>query len=70
MTACLGPDGVQCGHEGLDWFRQECPYVQWVLRLLELPCTGVFVVEVTSFREMERIPSLFGGVCECSWSER
>jgi hypothetical protein len=29
-----------------------------------LPCTGVLAVGVTSFREMERIPGLFGeGVC-------
>jgi hypothetical protein len=47
----LGPDGVQSGHKGLYWFRQECPYVQWVLLLLVLPCTGVLVVGVTSFFE-------------------
>jgi hypothetical protein len=30
-----------------------------------LPYTGVLVVGVTSVRERERIPSLFGGVCVC-----
>jgi hypothetical protein len=36
-----------------------------------LPCTGVLIVGVTNFRERERIPSLFGGVCilECLVSE-
>jgi hypothetical protein len=34
--------------------------------LLVLPCTEVLVVGVTSFRERERIPSLFGGSgCVC-----
>jgi hypothetical protein len=62
VSARLGPDGVQCGHKGLYWFGQRCPYVQWILLLLVLPCTGVLVVGVISFRKRERIPSLFGGV--------
>jgi hypothetical protein len=63
VTARLGLDGMQSGHKSLYWFGQECPYVQWVLLLLVLPCTGVLVVGVTSLREMERIPGLLGGVC-------
>jgi hypothetical protein len=62
VSVRLGLDGVQSRHKGLYWFEQEWPYVQWILRLLVLPCTGVFVVGVTSFREGERIPGLFGGV--------
>jgi hypothetical protein len=34
-----GRDGVQCGHKGLYWFGQKCPYVRWILLLLVLPCT-------------------------------
>jgi hypothetical protein len=41
----------------------QCPYVQWILLLLVLPCTGVLAVGVTSFREREQILGLFGGVC-------
>jgi hypothetical protein len=62
VSVSLDRDGVQCGHKGLYWFRQECPYVQWILLLLMLPCTGVLTVGVTSFRERERIPSLLGDV--------
>jgi hypothetical protein len=58
MTACLDSDGVQYRHEGLYWFGQECPYVQWVLLLLVLSYTGVLIIGVTSFQERERIPSL------------
>jgi hypothetical protein len=59
----LGQDGVQCGHKGLYWFGQKYPYIQWMLLLLMLLCTRVLVIGVTSFREREQIPSLFG-VCE------
>jgi hypothetical protein len=45
----LGLDGVQSGHKDVYWFRHEWPYVQWVLLMLVLPCTGVLVVGVTSF---------------------
>jgi hypothetical protein len=55
VYVCLGLDGVQCRHEGLEWFGQECPYVQWVLRLLVLPCTGVLVIGVTSFRKLFQV---------------
>jgi hypothetical protein len=55
----LGPDDVQSGHKGVYWFGQEWPYVQWILLLLMLPCTGVLVVGVTSFREREWILGLF-----------
>jgi hypothetical protein len=58
----LGPDEVQSRHKDVYWFGHKRPYVQWVLLLLVLPCTGVLVVGVTSFRERERIPSLFLGV--------
>jgi hypothetical protein len=54
VFARLDPDGVQSGHKGLYWFRQELPYVQWVSLLLVLLCTKVLVVWVTSFRERER----------------
>jgi hypothetical protein len=65
VSAHLGLGGVQSRHKGVYWFGQERPYVQWVLLLLMLPCTGVLVVGVTSFRERERIPGLFRGfVCE------
>jgi hypothetical protein len=63
VSARLGPDVVQYGHKGLYWFWQECPYIQWVLLLLMWPCTEVLIVGVTSFREREQIPGLFGGVC-------
>jgi hypothetical protein len=64
VSARLGLDGVQSGHKDVYWFGQKWPYVQWVLLLLVLPCTRVLVVGVTSFRERERIPGLFGGgVC-------
>jgi hypothetical protein len=71
VSARLDPDGVQCGHKGLYWFGQKCPYVQWILLLLVLPSTKVLVVGVTSFRERERIPGLFGGPCvpECLVSD-
>jgi len=62
VTARLGLDGVQCEHKGLYWFRQECPYVQWMLLMLMLPGTRVLVVGVTSVRERVQIPGLFGGV--------
>jgi hypothetical protein len=62
VSTRLGPDGVQCEHKDLYWFGHKCPYVQWILLLHVLPCTGLFVVGVTSFREREQIPSLFGGV--------
>jgi hypothetical protein len=55
----LGPDDVQSRHKGVYWFGQEWPYVQWILLLLMLPCTGVLVVGVTSFREREWILGLF-----------
>jgi hypothetical protein len=45
----LGLDGVQSIHKDVYWFGHEQPYVQWVLLLLVLPCTGVLVVGVTSF---------------------
>jgi hypothetical protein len=45
----LGLDGVQSGHKDVYWFGHERPYIQWVLLLLVLPCTGVLVVVVTSF---------------------
>jgi hypothetical protein len=54
---------VQYGHKGLYWFRQKYPYVQWVLLLLMLPYIGVLVLRVISFRERERISSLFVVVC-------
>jgi hypothetical protein len=36
-----------------------------ILLLFMLSCTGVLIVGVTSFRERERIPGLFSGVCVC-----
>jgi hypothetical protein len=44
ISARLGLDGVQSGHKDIYWFRHERPYVQWVLLLLVLLCTGVLVV--------------------------
>jgi hypothetical protein len=52
VSTCLGPDGVQCGHKGLYWFEQRFPYVQWILLLLVLPCTGVPVVGVQAFERV------------------
>jgi hypothetical protein len=52
------------GYKNVYWFGQERPYVQRIRLLLVLPCTGVLVVGVTSFREREQIPGLFEeGVC-------
>jgi hypothetical protein len=62
ISARLGPDGVQSGYKDVYWFGHERPYIQWGLLLLVLPYTGVLVVGVTSFRERERIPSLFWGM--------
>jgi hypothetical protein len=39
---------VQSEHKGLHWFERKGPYVQWMLLLLMLPFTRVFVVGVTS----------------------
>jgi hypothetical protein len=52
-NACLTPRcySVQRRHKDVYWFGHERPYVQWVLRLLVLPCSGVLVVRVTSFWE-------------------
>jgi hypothetical protein len=63
ISARLGPDGVQSRHKGIYWFKQEWSYVQWILLLLVLPCTGVLVVGVTSSRERKRISCLYGEVC-------
>jgi hypothetical protein len=55
VSARLGLDGVQSGHKDVYWFGHERPYIQWVLLLLVLPCTGVLVVGVKAFeRERER----------------
>jgi hypothetical protein len=54
----LGPDGVQSGHKDVYWFRHERPYIQWVSLRFVLPCTGVLVVGVISFREREQILGL------------
>jgi hypothetical protein len=53
VSARLDPDGVQSRHKDVYWFRHERPYVQWVSLRFMLPCTGVLVVGVTSFRERE-----------------
>jgi hypothetical protein len=58
VSARRGLDGVQSGHKDVYWFGHERPYVQWVLLWLVLPCTGVLVARVTSFRERERILGL------------
>jgi hypothetical protein len=52
---------VQSGHKDVYWFGHERPYVQWVSMRIVLPCTGVLVVGVTSFREREQVPSLLSG---------
>jgi hypothetical protein len=44
---------VQSEHKDVYWFGHERPYVQWVSLRLMLPCTGVLIVGVTSFRERE-----------------
>jgi hypothetical protein len=61
ISAHLVPDGVQTKHKDVYWFRHERPYIQWVSLRFMLPCTGVLVVGVTSFREREQVPSLLGG---------
>jgi multidrug transporter EmrE-like cation transporter len=67
VSTRLDPDDVQSGHKGIYWFGQEWSYVQWILLLLVLSCTGVLVVGITSFREREQISGLFwGGVCVVS----
>jgi hypothetical protein len=57
--------------QGFILVRAKMSYIQWILLLLALPCTKVLVVGVTSFREREQIPGLFGGACvlECLVSE-
>jgi hypothetical protein len=52
---------VQRGHKDIYWFGHKQPYVQWVSLRFVLPCTGVLVVGVTSFREREQVPSLLSG---------
>jgi hypothetical protein len=49
------------------WFEQKCPYIQWMLLLLMLPCTRVLVVGVTSFfeRGSRSQVSLVMGELEC-----
>jgi hypothetical protein len=55
---------VQSRHKDVYWFGHEWPYVQWVLLLLMLPCTGVLIVGVTNFsREGADPRSLLGCVC-------
>jgi hypothetical protein len=63
VSARLGPNSVRSGHKGVYWFGQEWPYVQWILLLFVLPCTGVLVVGVISFRQRERISDLFEELC-------
>jgi hypothetical protein len=54
----LGPNYVQSGHKDVYWFGHERPYIQWVSLRFVLPCTGVLVVGVTSFRERKQILGL------------
>jgi hypothetical protein len=42
-------------------FGHEWHYIQWVSLWFVLPCTGVLVVGVTSFREREHVPGLLSG---------
>jgi hypothetical protein len=58
VSTCPGPDGVQRRHNGLYWFGQKYPYVEWILLLFVLSCTRVLVVGVIR----EWIPGLFGGI--------
>jgi hypothetical protein len=52
---------VQSGHKDVYWFGHERPYVQWVSLRFVLPCTGVLIIGITTFREREQVPSLLGG---------
>jgi hypothetical protein len=60
---------VQSEHKDVYWFGHEWPYVKWVSLRFMLPCTGVLVVGVISFREREQVPSLLscGGGFECGF---
>jgi hypothetical protein len=58
---------MQSGHKDVFWFEHEQPYVQWILLRFMLPCTGVLIVGVTSFREREQVPSLLGGGGGFEW---
>jgi hypothetical protein len=56
---------VQSGHKYVYWFGYEQPYVQWVLLLLVLSCTGVLVIGVYKLLKEGADPRFLarGGVC-------
>jgi hypothetical protein len=58
---------VQSRHKDIYWFRHKRPYVQCVSLRFMLPCTGVLVVGVTSFREREQVLGLLSGGGGFEW---
>jgi hypothetical protein len=58
---------VQSGHKGVYWSEQERHYVQWVLPLLVLPCTGVLVVGGYKLSRDGADPRSLRGRCVCGF---